>query len=262
MADEKTYKFKKLAKLKKKDKWAKWSPEELEDNEDQTMAFYRTVFTRPVDPATLAYVQGQGQNPMSYWNVWNDFFLIQGIPVVQWYAEDYQCWSSSVASDCCKPQYFQRPIFDIDGNPQPNPDANDMINENTEVLNLLDPAKRDSMKHMWFNGKKWKRCGNTLDTPGFVGMADGFSVFIHHIYCPPTFDGATIGGYMVLMAPDDTNKFDELDKDPAFPVGAAMKTAFTPKNMKEPYPMAPRTLNSTAFNFLDWINDFVQYKPE
>lgn len=262
MADVKKFKYKKLKTLKKKEAWSKYTPEEMEDTEDQTLAFYRACFTRPVDPGTQQYLASQGGNAMQYWSVWNDFFLQAGIPCVQFYAEDYQCWSTSVTADLCKPQYYLRPMTDIDGNPVENPDANDMVNENTEILNILDSSARGGMNVMWFNGKKWKRVGAALDTAGFVGKADGYSLFVHHIYPPSQFDGATVGGWMVLIAPDDTAKLEDLDKDPAFPLGAEMKTLLESKKAQDPFPMAPRTLNTFAFGWLDWVNDFVNYKGE
>merc|ERR1712243_496628 len=82
----------------------------------------------------------------------------------------------------------------------------------------MDADSRKKTTTLCFSQKKFKRVGPALDTPGFVGKADGYSLFVAHIHVPNGDTKAEIasqgfcnqGGFIVCLAPDDTKTREQM----------------------------------------------------
>lgn len=272
MADDsevKPFKFKKMSKLKNKEPWNTYTPDEL-DEADAWATFF------------------EAGSHFGGYQRWCDFFDKLGVPMFQMFGSNYLPQTTSFGKinestfeleppldsngePLVQPRYYLRPCFDIDGNEVANDNVEDMVNENTEINNLLDKTTRDGMKELWYNGKKWKRMGPALGTPGFCGKCPGWAIYVHHVHPPKGADTANelatagviaMGGYMVAIAPDNTMKFDDLDKDAKFALGAKVKEHYTAINAKGPYSMEPKKLRTVCEGWLEMMNEWVNYKGD
>jgi len=261
------FKFMKLKKLKAMDDqtWTERTSDDLDEEHEHFQALSGDLTAR---------FNGDADHP---WDAYKDFMKMGGIPCFQVYDSVYGDYGYTVqvstvatpfdSADYVGPRTWVENLKDLDGNE--TGETKD-VDEHTSLNHLLDTETRNKMTTMCFNQKKFKRVGPALPTPGFIGKADGYSIYVAHIHVPNTDTKAEIasqgfatqGGFIVCLAPDNTKTVDDMNADAAAwaPAGA-MAAVFNELGASKGV-MDSRQMKTFVEGFLDWIGDFANYKYE